>query len=55
MKNFERCGHVGDSFELLIAFLGAGPSLPAEQTTTIFLVTAWNAPMETPSVKKASI
>jgi len=22
MKNFERCGHVGDSFELLIAFLG---------------------------------
>ena len=35
--------------------LGAGPSFPAEQTTTMFLATAWNAPMETASVKKDSI
>lgn len=34
---------------------GDGPSFPAEQTTTIFLVTAWNDPMEIPSVNIASL
>jgi len=33
---------------------GVGPSFPAEATNNIFLESAWNAPIETSSVKISS-